>query len=1253
MSKINQIEKALIELGGGAFQKLADAYLHKKGYDQINPLGSVVAADKTRKGTPDTLITLPSGKFVFAEHTTRKENLIEKLKSDLEKCLTSDKTGIPVDKIAEVVFCHTSLLSPEEENELVEICQKHEVNLNIFGLGPISFDLYQKYPWLARDFLGIEVDTGQIVPTDEFVTAYGKNKLSTRLDTTFHFREKELSQIMRALDANDVVIIAGRAGVGKTRLALECCYQFKKTHSEFSVKCIFNRGQDLSEDIRVYFSESGHFLILVDDANRVSRFDYFVYLIQNQREDQKMKIIATVRDYALKKIQEEARTFENIFEIELQKLEDDQIKQLVKDEYSINNYLYLDRIAEIAQGNPRLATMVAEVAKRENTLQSINDVSALYEKYFASIRDHVKDFNDDLIKTASIVVFFRIVDRSRNQLVDIEEAFKISPETFWDAAQRLHALEILDMYENEIVRISDQVLGTYLFYYAFFKKKALDFSTLLTHFFPTWREQLIDAINPVLNSFDSKDVMETMRTQVDTIWHSMEKASDEEGLLHLINIFWFLKPTDALIFVKKSIDEMESKSVVSSKLEFKPNSFIPSPSLLSIIGSFGQADESNVRIAIGLLLDLVEKRPSDLPQALYLLTDRYGFEPTSDLHGFFVEKTVIEILWERTDAGKQELFSRIYIHVAKSFLHTRFHTHKSKGRHAITWIEFELPPTPHLLKLRKTIWEHLFQLYRHSDYQKVILDLIRDYCSSGITVDQIVKEDSTEIVDFLSSELESTKFANCRLVQQYLDFIEERNVPFDEQLRTRFTNETYEMSKVLLYNWAEKRTLKLKFDEYQEVKKEQIHQHFAAYDLEQYKKFFEQCREIDASLEKGSDRFQLVNGLADVLSTLADQNPELYNQVLEYYIRIGDPLKLNSVPLIQRLLASVGVSSTFDIIREQDFPTKRRWQFAFFASLDPKDITSNHLGGLYSLYEEAPCNELPFGVDFLLRYRSLDKDVVAKVTKTIVTRANKEPHCVSAISLLFDPHSEANKILEELFAGHVELLEEAYFKTMNTDFHYDLDGQSFARILNLDPDFILKNIDRMFEERETNWISKYEDTRDYSFLWLRNDYESTMARVVKHLYEKEKQIRLGTYLFTFFHVREDAKRKEKNSEISCRQHHFLENLIKQHNQDSDFMVFIFNTIAEFPPNKRRHFISLFLKYNKKSEDFKRLRLEPMMKSYNGSAVPSLQEDIDYFESLLPLANTVELLQHKQLIERHVQYLRSQIEFEKKRDFIEE
>jgi CheY-like chemotaxis protein len=123
----------------------------------------------------------------------------------------------------------------------------------------------------------------------------------------------------------------------------------------------------------------------VDDANRISGFKYIVQLLQTKRSDQNFKIIVTVRDYALDKIKEICQPV-GCDEIVIVPFSDEEIKNFLQAEFEIHNHRYLDRIVDIAQGNPRLAVMAAQVAKDSNTLKSIRDVSELYDQYYSSIK---------------------------------------------------------------------------------------------------------------------------------------------------------------------------------------------------------------------------------------------------------------------------------------------------------------------------------------------------------------------------------------------------------------------------------------------------------------------------------------------------------------------------------------------------------------------------------------------------------------------------------------------------------------------------------------------------------------------------------------------------------------------------------------------------------------------------------------------------------------------------------------------------
>ncbi len=712
MSKINQIQQAIQELEGGAFQKLAESYLYKKGYQQINSIGSMLGNNKVRKGTPDSLVCMPDGRYVFGEHTTTpKERLFSKFQSDISKCFDEDKTGIEVTDIDEIVLCHTSTLSTKEVNALRKMCSKKGVNINIFGCSDISYDLLEKYPAISKDHLNIEIDTGQVIELDKFLSLYERNKFSTSLQTEFCCRENDKQSVLTLMDTCDMVVLTGAAGVGKSRLAVECYREFYEGNNSYKAYCIFNKGIDIFEDLKCYFSDSGNYLILVDDANRISGFSYILQLLRERREDQSFKVVVTVRDYASDKLIQSAKEFTTLEEVALNKFDDNEIKSLLSEALDIKNSRYQERILEIAEGNPRLAIMAGKIAVDKQFIESINDVSGIYNAYFSSIKNDLEALSSGvLLKVAGIVSFLRYVDKSNSeQMGEIEANFGIGPFEFWQCVNQLHQMEIFDIYENEVVKLSDQVLATYIFYLVFIKDNHLEFGLLLAGFFPKYRKKIVDAINPVFNAFDFTTVKKSISAPIDRSWSEL-RARDEASFLQFIDCFWFVKPTDTLLFVKGEIDlnYIERDCVFDDSLWDTEQRDLPAP--FNILPRFKFFQEEEFRLALGLLLQYAEAQPEMSGRIVYCFTNDFGFESESYNYYYRVQQLVSDELIDKSAGGKNLYFSKLFIAVAENYLQTHFSCTRAARNNAIAMYDFDLVESDELTSLRRSLLYHLTKL---------------------------------------------------------------------------------------------------------------------------------------------------------------------------------------------------------------------------------------------------------------------------------------------------------------------------------------------------------------------------------------------------------------------------------------------------------------------------------------------------------------------------------------------------------------
>jgi len=136
MGRLQSIEDALSSINPATFQELCDNFLalRNSNYSAFSRTGSQSGKQKTVKGTPDTFLLLPNGKYIFVEYSTNISDRSTKLKADIKKCIDTKKTGISLDQIAEIIICINFNLNTKEIESLREFIANTRIILTIYTL---------------------------------------------------------------------------------------------------------------------------------------------------------------------------------------------------------------------------------------------------------------------------------------------------------------------------------------------------------------------------------------------------------------------------------------------------------------------------------------------------------------------------------------------------------------------------------------------------------------------------------------------------------------------------------------------------------------------------------------------------------------------------------------------------------------------------------------------------------------------------------------------------------------------------------------------------------------------------------------------------------------------------------------------------------------------------------------------------------------------------------------------------------------
>jgi hypothetical protein len=1257
MSKINQIEKKLSEVDASRFHKLLDAYLSKAYGYKIVSNGIKLAEDKPTKGTPDSYAILENEKYVFAEYTTQKTNVKDKFLDDISKCLDEEKTGIKVNNIEKIILACNTDLKLEEIQELKSKCKESNIECEVFGNSTLANELFNRYTTISKEFLDISTDTQQILDYDDFVNNFEVNKYSTSLNSTLQCREKETEELYNLIEKSAIVLTTGNAGVGKTKLALEVCKTYADTNN-FQFKAILNRGTNIFDDMISYFNNTDEkYLILIDDVNRIHEaLDYTLSYFGEKLQNGKLKIVATIRDYAKDKIIQLLYGKINFEEFELKPLNEDSIKKIVEKEYNITHPLYLERISTIANGNPRLALMAGSIAKEHDTLESIYDVTSLYDKYFSNIKNDLEEFQDDSFLLIIVIVsFFRVVDKTNQEQIKlIEDTFQISVDELWNNIEKLNSLEIFDLYENEVVKVSDQILSTYLFYKIIFVDKKVKIELFLTHLFPQYKQRFVDVLSPLLNTFDSKIIIDVLKKPIDELWNS--NISNETYLYSLMSVFWYIKQTDILTYFQEKIKSLEAEQIEIKSLNFweKSNTNEIKENILEKLSIFRYDKIQSVEIAIELILLYFQKKPTNLLEVISVLSKSYGYHYESYRYGYSKESILLDTIWKYCEEGNNELFTKLFIRVSNDLLKTEGEDSKSKNLQ-ITFQHFKISATNELKKLRDNIFDKLSLLYSNSIYKNDILKLIKEYPSNmsfRFGISDIETWDSLNILKFIENNFNTTSYEEVRIVHKILDSFEKNKIEFDKNIRNQFQHNLYDLEKVLTLDDVgislespRDKEEKTNWDEIKEIKEERLSSFIKDYTFADWIDLIKNSNDI--FVRQGRDKYKFENNLRDLFNILAKKDSKLYIQVFEKYLDLGNQLNL-SINL-NNLIEIMGKEKSLTLLTKYTYNQKEYWLFNFYIALKEEDILKEDTSNLLNLYKQTDFISIPSHLDYLIKYFSIEPNIFISIIKILLDRTIKEnKQYYHGIDMMFNPYTELGKNLEKYFNNDMELIKNCYLLCMNDKNGFDHDSTYLNKLISYDKSFLETYINKIFEDKD--YISSHDIYGEFDILWLQDDYEDLFFNLMDIFFNKfkdELSFTKGEVLEAFLSYKKDEN-DLKNKITSL-----IKKYIDKFYNNEERIIFIFEYICVTTIDRKKELILYFLQKNGSFELFDKLCLEPSSFSWSGSRVPYLQKDKDFFVSLLSEIKGTQFLKHRQKIEEKISYIEEDIQRYKKRDFMDD
>ena len=1218
MTGITDVKSTIIQLSPARFEEFCSTLLYKVGHKNIYELGIKAGTGKTKTGNPDTYSRNNNGKYTLVVFTTQQNKIYDKILEDISKCFDLVDKELPIEKIETIICCHTSSnLKVIEDNKLHEYCNEKGVNLEIYGIDKIANLVYNDHPELMR-LLNLSISTNQILHIDDFVESNDNNLMTAPLKTVFYFREEELQKIINSLESSSVVIIGGKSGVGKTRLALEAARLYEKT-GNYKIFCVKSNKLEIYNDLVSTIKKGEKYLFKVDDANELDQFNLILEYVNKNSDDYHVKIIATVRDYIKHEVISLVREYTNPITIDIAKLTDDEIKKLIENNFGIRNNLYVEQIIRISEGIPRFAYMAGKLAVEKQNLSSISDASQLYENYYKKYMSKFLETDRAVLITAGILAFNRSI-----KLQDLEFfkeflfRLEISISDFKNAIDKLNRIEFIDVIKGKVAIFDDQCLSNYMLYYVFLDIEIIKLSDIIEVFYIYSRSRTIEALNTILNIFRSEKTLEYIKGEILSVWNKFEKE-DSQYYESFVRDFHIYKPIVGFKIADEKIKSIEEKEFNITEIDLERKGFYNGNSPLEYLTGYQNSNE--LLKVYQLLMKYAGKTNSTLIESYNWLESYYGLQPKSTDN---TQKIICEYLLEDINKGNSNAMAIGYMWT-KYLLSYSFESiipDKNNSFKIRSWnIDYDSYTSEH----RKVSWYILNSLVSKLEWKDKVLAFLGEfadkiYYNSSSKIDiKILEEDLVQIENILS-QCNTTRIGYLKVLSKILNSVKKLGMTFKGELEEYLIGKEWEIYSLFR---NDRRFFECSIKECKNYRQEQITRYFCS--------------------KKNVDEVELVSLVDNMLGDpLLSEDYYFINEALTYIISdldfyddkklfnalINSSGNINIHPnvILKKILNNYNYKEILTDLKNTDANFKNKWIYSYFEILPANCVDTDMYEELVNFIKfDIKNNKLYYirNLNFLEKFLIIKPNIYIEISKIILENfsENKNSSC-SYLEDLFDKDLSTPEKLLLMYNDDVVVLYNIYYKLLEEGITFDYTGEFFITFLKNNEEFLKKYIDILIIRKA--WNTGNEDGR-IKRLWKSKKFIEYFDMIFYNILESDisydDRASLASELFS---------NTSDNEIVKKNQYIWLEHTINE-NANKEKIVNIFNIICELSEDQRRFAIKVFLNNNYNSETFKKLPLFPIVMSGFGSFINLYRKQIDFIQSLYPLMEGIEFLEHEEYL----------------------